>query len=958
MRRFFTLGIAAALAAASGGAQALRADDEPADASTKPNAEAPANLDLDELVRARGGGGPGGPSAPDKKYRDFNEVTQGAQKIDGFLTLHLKDDHLYAEIRPQQFDQPMLAPITIARGLAEAGVPLTRDDEMVLVFHKVGDRVQLIRRDVKHKAPAGTPIEKAVKQNYTDSVLLALPIVSVNPAGGMSTVVDLSDIFLTDFAQLGLGFLDRSRSSYAKVKGFKDNVEIQVEATFGGGRVGGDTVPDPRGVTVVLHYSLMKLPDPGYRVRNADDRVGHFLSTTKDFGQAGDESPYVRMVNRWRLEKADPRAKLSPPKKQIIFYVEDNVPYEYRPYVEAGIREWNKAFEKIGFLEAITVRWQQPGEEFDPEDANYCTFRWITTNRTYAMSCLRANPLTGELIDGDVIFDASWIRAWKQQYAFLTAGPWPTAQGEAAGPIEPIAVGEVISPILAAKRGFGLPTPLRRQTAQGGELTLVPAEWDPIQARISQRLGNQAAFCQFSGGMQMEMGLALLALADEEKKEGVDPKLPEDLLGQAIKEVTMHEVGHSLGLRHNFKASTMLSPDQLNDTSITRTKGNTASVMDYTPINIAPKGQKQGDYFSPTIGPYDYWAIEYAYRPIDGNEGEELKKIAARAPEADLVFATDEDMYGNNDPLVNTYDIGNDVCKFAKDRMALATELLKDIDSKSVKDGESWLRNRQAFSYLLAQYGNASALLAAYVGGQQVHRDHKGDKDARDPIVPIPGAKQREALAVLVDQVLADKAFTFSPATLRRLGVEKWSDWSSNGGSGVEFPVYDRVLAIQRIALSHCLSGDVLSRVQNQELQSDPDSKPLKVAEIFRALTDGIWSELNDASADASDKTLAVSTIRRNLQREHLKRLSGMVLGDASPNLGDGFAFVAFDGAGGAPADARALARMHLKEVRDKIGKALERNGASIDDATRAHLEECRDKIGKVLDAGLDANGF
>ena len=113
------------------------------------------------------------------------------------------------------------------------------------------------------------------------------------------------------------------------------------------------------------------------------------------------------------------------------------------------------------------------------------------------------------------------------------------------------------------------------------------------------------------------------------------------------------------------------------------------SVMDYNPINIAPKGQKQGDYTTTTIGPYDYWAIEYAYKPIDGDEAAELKKIAARSPEPDLVFATDEDMFLNNDPLVNAYDLGSDTLRFAKDRIALATELLKDLDAKVVKDGES-----------------------------------------------------------------------------------------------------------------------------------------------------------------------------------------------------------------------------------------------------------------------------
>ena len=135
----------------------------------------------------------------------------------------------------------------------------------------------------------------------------------------------------------------------------------------------------------------------------------------------------------------------------------------------------------------------------------------------------------------------------------------------------------------------------------------------------------------------------------EEGTEKKELKLPDEFLGQVIKEVVMHEVGHSLGLRHNFKASTMLRPDQINDTAITRAKGMTGSVMDYNPINIAPKGQKQGDYATTTIGPYDYWAIEYAYTPIDGDEEAELKKIAARSPEPDLVFATDED-FSNNDP--------------------------------------------------------------------------------------------------------------------------------------------------------------------------------------------------------------------------------------------------------------------------------------------------------------------
>ena len=294
------------------------------------------------------------------------------------------------------------------------------------------------------------------------------------------------------------------------------------------------------------------------------------------------------------------------------------------------------------------------------------------------MSCLRANPMTGEMIDGDVIFDASWIRDWKEEYAFLIGMPIPRAQAarrrnsrcdrHAAG------VGEIISPIMAAKQGYGLPAVARRERcapprtrrACASTSTTFCRSWSPragarsrcmtasalgrgTMAAASTRIARSAR-CSASPPWPW-----LQADADKDKdgedkgdkdkddKEGKDKdkdadkkdsiELPDEFIGQAIKEVVMHEVGHSLGLRHNFKASTMLDADQLNDTSITPVKGMTGSVMDYNPINIAPKGQKQGDYATTTIGPYDYWAIEYAYKPIDGDEASELKKIAARSPE-------------------------------------------------------------------------------------------------------------------------------------------------------------------------------------------------------------------------------------------------------------------------------------------------------------------------------------
>src|SRR5205807_5771437 len=181
-----------------------------------------------------------------------------------------------------------------------------------------------------------------------------------------------------------------------------------------------------------------------------------------------------------------------------------------------------------------------------------------------------------------------------------------------------------------------------------------------------------------------ELGLAAMAVALPGPKKPGGGEVPEDLINQAIKHVVMHEVGHTLGLRHNFKASTMLKNDQLHDTKITREKGLVGSVMDYSPVNLAPKGVKQGDYFTTTIGPYDYWAIEYGYRPFAGNEGEELKKIATQGAAPGHDYGSDEDTFFTSDPLINRFDMGSDVLKFAQERMVLAEELMKNLSTTVV----------------------------------------------------------------------------------------------------------------------------------------------------------------------------------------------------------------------------------------------------------------------------------
>jgi hypothetical protein len=218
-------------------------------------------------------------------------------------------------------------------------------------------------------------------------------------------------------------------------------------------------------------------------------------------------------------------------------------------------------------------------------------------------------------------------------------------------------------------------------------------------------------------------------------------------------------------------------------------------------------------------------------------------------------------------------------------------------------------------------------------------------------------AKQREAIKLLREEILSDQAFKFSPELLKRLSPDHWMDDNVFFFRGdYQFPLNETVLSIQRIVLSRFLDPQVLKAIQNAEQHSADGQEVLKLPEVFETLTDSIWQELPAADAPTSEKKkIAISAIRRNLQREHLKRLGGIVLGPR-PDFSDMMYFVFFNFEQPAPADARALARSHLKAIAERIAIGLNKERAETDAYSRAHLEQAHDQIEKVLTASLKLN--
>ncbi len=236
-----------------------------------------------------------------------------------------------------------------------------------------------------------------------------------------------------------------------------------------------------------------------------------------------------------------------------------------------------------------------------------------------------------------------------------------------------------------------------------------------------------------------------------------------------------------------------------------------------------------------------------------------------------------------------------------------------------------------------------------------MHRDHRGDPKGRDPFVPVPGAKQREALKFLQEHILNDKPFHFSPELLRKLAADRWLHWGTErtAFSSVDFPLYERILAIQRVVLEQAFDPEVLARIQNNALKADKGDQALTVAEVFRSITEGVWNEAKEGDKNGNGSSI----LRRNLQREHLKRLSSLVLGRRPTPGMSPFDDLLMASARSAPPDARSLARLHLKEIAAKIESRLKPpNNGGLDDTTRAHLDECHERIAKVLNASMQVN--
>ena len=914
-----------------------------------------------------------------------------------------RDAQMYLELPKDFATKKYFIALTVSSGDEYAGL---QAGDYYVYWRMYNKRLALILPNVEMRSSGEPESKSSVKRLFTDRVLLDVPIVTMVPRGG--PLVDADALFVgeaTKFFGPQGRITSPQLSKIVKAKVFSKNVEIAFEVVAREGQLQS------------LHYSLSEVPDDnGYKTRKSDERIGYFSTAYTDLGIYDKDKLKTRFINRWRLEKRDPSLKISPPVTPIRFYVEHTTPVRYRRWVKQGIEYWNKAFEKVGFSDAIEVYYQDAKTgafmDLDPEDVQYNFVRWLNNNMSTAIGPSRVHPLTGEILDADIILTDGWIRHFHFQFHDLM--PELATEGMSGETLSWLADHPTWDPRIR------LSSPANQRFTANAIARKAQTAWnaDPASTVDGRLIGDDSmdglagrtsqinGLCLAAHGKQLDIAMARIALAmldaeeeevekkkDDEKKEsdkkkekvresqdsdskadrakvdeskkdekpsdeskkddkssdekvakketdkkkGDKPKeemldgMPETFIGPLLAELVAHEVGHTLGLRHNFKGSGAYSLEEINSPELRGKKPLAGSVMDYLPVNMSYQiGDARGDWTMIGIGPYDYWAIEYGYSPDEAK----LKDILKRVSEPELQYATDEDTSGP-DPLARRYDYGRDPLIYAENQMALVKIYRERLIEKFVKEGESWAKAREGYELTLGQQLKAVNMIANWIGAAHVNRDHKGDPGNRMPLTPVSADVQRKSLEFVVKNAFRDEAFGLTQDILQRLTVDKWWDEGMSVMNESTFPIHDRILSIQASTLTMLMNPTTLRRVFDNEQLVPASEDAVVLPELMDRLQAAIWTELDaKPEGEVTARKPRISSLRRNLQREHLDRLIDLALSNSG---------------NAAHKPIATLSAMQLKEIKRKIDSALEAR-AGLDAYSVAHLSEAQSRIAKVLD--------